>query len=139
MPTERRPLHRAHRSRLSYDAEMELWLGPSHRGSAFESAAQQQWAWTSNRDRLMQQYACNGKRPWAWWRLEMGRAHPGDHQASILYEMGQLGEEERAELESEWRREFTRAWAPDFWLCLGPGRVLEGVAARRRHLAWADV
>ena len=139
MPTDRKPLHRAHRSRLDSDQEMELWLGPSHRGSAFESEAQRQWAWTQHRDRVMAVWGKHGKRPWAWWRYESGRAHPGDREASTLYEMGVLAPEERAELERWWRGQFERAQAPDFWLCLGPGRFLEDAPARRAHYKWADV
>ena len=111
MPTDRKPLHRAHRSRLDSDQELDLWLGPSHRGSAFESEAQRQWAWTQHRDRVMAVWGKHGKRPWAWWRYESGRAHPGDREASTLYEMGVLAPEERAELERWWRGQFERAQA----------------------------
>jgi hypothetical protein len=139
VPTDRKPLHRAHRSRLDGDAEMELHLGPGHRGSVFENEAQRQWAWTQHRDRLMQQYARGGKRPWAWWRYEAQVPHPGDRQASTLYEMGQLGDEERHELEHWWREQYLRAWDPHFFHCEGPGRFFHGAPARRRHFAWADI
>ena len=134
---ERLPKERRHQ--LNADQEMELWLGPSHRGSAFTDAAQQRWAWQSNRDRLMQRYACAGKRPWAWWRLEMGCPHPFDHEASTLYEMGLLAPEERAELEHWWHEQYLRAWDPHFFHCEGPGRIFAGADGRRKHLAWADV
>jgi hypothetical protein len=139
MPTERKPLHRAHRSRLADDEEMELWLGPSHRGSAFESETGRQWAWTQHRDRLMDIWGKHGKRPWAWWHYESGCAHPGNHQTSTLYEMGILSDEERAELLAEWRRQFERAWRPGFFHCEGPGAFFHGEIARRKHFAWADI
>jgi hypothetical protein len=138
MPTDRKPLHRAHRSRLDGDQEMELWLGPNHRGSAFESEAQRQWAWTQHRDRLMVIWGKHGKRPWAWWRYEAGRPHPGDRQASTLYEMGVLSDEERAELIRWWSEQFERTYAAHFFFCRGPGRILEGAPARAAHLSWAD-
>jgi hypothetical protein len=139
MPTERKPLHRAHRNRLDGDAEMELWLGPGHRGSEFESETERQWAWTQHRDRLMTMFSKHGKRPWAWWRYESGRSHPGNHQASTLYEMRILGVEERAALERWWREQFERAWRPGFFHCEGPGAFFHGPEAQRKHFAWADI
>lgn len=139
MPTDRKPLHRAHRSRLDSEAEMELWLGPGHRGSVFEGKAQRQWAWTQHRDRLMAVWGKYGRRPWAWWAYEAHVPHPGNHEASTLYEMGVLSDEERAELEHWWREQYLRAWGPHFFHCEGPGRLFEGPIARRKHYAWADV
>ena len=40
---------------------------------------------------------------------------------------------------SEWREEFVRAQAADFFHCEGPGRFLKGAPARRQHYEWADV
>jgi hypothetical protein len=87
----------------------------------------------------MQLFACGGKRPWAWWRYESGRSHPGNHQASTLYEMGVLSDEERAKLERWWREQFDRAWRPGFFHCEGPARFFAGANGRRRHFAWADI
>jgi hypothetical protein len=110
MPTDRKPLHRAHRSRLDAEQEMELWLGPSHRGSAFASEADRQWAWTRHRDRLMELFARNGKRPWGWWAFETELRYPGHgREQAALYEAGLLTEVEVAELVAQWRRDFERA------------------------------
>ena len=109
MPTERKPLHRAHRSRLNADQEMELWLGPGHRGSAFAGETHRAWAWTRHRDRLMELFARNGKRPWGWWRFEAPFPFPGQREQAALFEAGFLTEAEVAELTAMWRKDFERA------------------------------
>jgi hypothetical protein len=83
----------------------------------------------------------HGRRPAAWWRFEAGDLrYPGDEtEWSTRYQAGLLGEEEQRELLAEWRQQFERAQAPDFWLCLGPGRSLKGAPARRAHYRWADI
>jgi hypothetical protein len=139
VPTERRPLHRAHRSRLDGEAEMELQLGPSHRGSVFESEADRQWAWSQHRGRLMELFARNGRRPWAWWIYEAGRPHPGDRQASTLYEMEQLAGEELEECLGFWRAQFDRSFDRDFFYTERPGQFCTGWQARERHFEWADI
>ena len=140
MPTDRKPLHRAHRSRLDAEQEMELWLGPSHRGSAFGSESERVAAWLKHRDRLMTAWAKHGKRPDGWWRYESPVPRPrfGTEQ-STLYEMELLAPEERAELETRWREQFERAWDTNFFHCEGPGRFFHGAPARKRHYKWADI
>ena len=139
MATNRQVRH-PHRGRLNHAQEMDLALRPGSRWDRLRKRdSSANGAWTQHRDRVMAVWGKHGKRPWAWWRYELGRAHPGDREASTLYEMGVLAPEERAELERWWRGQFERAQAPDFWLCLGPGRFLEGAPARRAHYKWADV
>jgi hypothetical protein len=76
----------------------------------------------------------------AWWSYEAPIPWPGyERERSTLYAAGLLGEDEKAELEAEWRREFDRAQEPGFTICLGPGEHLEGAAARRVHFRWADI
>jgi hypothetical protein len=76
----------------------------------------------------------------AWWQYEAPIAWRGlERQASTLYEAGLLGESEKAELETDWRREFDQAQDPGFWICLGPGEQLEGAAARRAHYRDVDI
>ena len=135
---ERTPKERRHQ--LNHEEEQELWLGPTRRGSVFESAAQAQWAWTSNRDGLMLRYARDGRRPLAWWRFESSLAWPGrDRERSALFRAGVLSEDERAELVAWWRQEFDKAQAPGFTFCAGPGNFVKGADARREHYRWADV
>jgi hypothetical protein len=50
-----------------------------------------------------------------------------------------LDEDEAAALVTQWRQEFEKAQAPDFWLSTGPGSLLHGSAARRAHYRWADI
>ena len=139
MATNRTPIRHPHRSRLSPEQEMELWLGPSHRGSAFGSREELEQAWLKHRDRLMTAWAKNGKRPAVWWELEAPFPRPSEHEQSALYEANLLEPEERVELEQWWREQYLRAWGPHFFHCEGPGRIFEGPIARRKHYAWADV
>ena len=129
------------RHQLTGDQEMELWLGPSRRGSAFTDRTQAQWGWQSNRDRLMQRYACGGRHPLAWWRFEAGELrYPGhDRERSTLYAAGLLTADARRELLAWWRQEFETAQQDGFTFCQGPGLFLRGIEARRAHFAWADV
>ena len=127
------------RRRLSPDQELDLWLGPCVAG-AFASDDERRAAWIRDRDRLSALFAAPGKRPMAWWQYEAPIPWPGiERQASTLYEAGLLGDEERAELERDWRQEYDDAQDPEFWICLGPGERLEGAAARRAHYRWADI
>jgi ABC transporter substrate binding protein len=135
MPTERKPLHRAHRGRLTHAEQMVLQYGPDPRWDAFRTEEEYREAWALNRDRLLACYP-PGRRPMAWWRFESLIAYPGhDREQATLYQSGLLGEEEAAALVTEWRREFLRAHGPHFFHC-GAGRILKGAAARRAHYKW---
>ena len=140
MPTERKPLHRAHRGRLSHAQEMTLHYGPDARWDAFHSETEYRDAWIRNRDRMLA-LCRHGRRPAAWWRFEAGDLrYPGyEREQSTLYEAGLLGEDERTGLLTFWRKEFERAHEPHFFHCEGPGRIFEGAKARRRHFCWADI
>jgi hypothetical protein len=125
---------------LSHWQELELWLGPSHRGSAFGSRGELHAAWLRHRDRIMAAWAKNGRRPQGWWEFEAPFPHPDyECERSTLYEAGLLGEEEKAELAAWWREQFERTFKPHFFVCDGPGRIFEGAVARRKHFAWADI
>jgi hypothetical protein len=64
---------------------------------------------------------------------------PAEHERSILWETpGVLSEEERAQLERQWREEFDRSWRPGFSYCK-EGRIFTGDVAREYHWLWADV
>jgi hypothetical protein len=140
MATNRHPIQRPNRSRLNHIEEMELWLGPSHHGSAFASREELQAAWLKHRDRLMAQFGVkDGKRPAGWWEFEAPFPRPIGHEASALYEANLLGEEERVALVTRWRREFLRAQAPGFFYCGGAGKFFHGGAARRAHYRWCDL
>src|SRR5215831_455581 len=116
MPTKRYVLRRSSRAKLTHAQTMELWLGPSHNGSAFASEAHARAMWVHHRDRLMQQWGRHGRRPLGWWAFEAPEKglyrYPGyEHERSTLYEFSDvLSAEERTELEAQWRREFDRSF-----------------------------
>jgi hypothetical protein len=124
---------------------MELWLGPSHSGSSFENDTHRREAWFRNRGKIMRLWGKGGRRPMGWWCFEareMGLRYPGfEYERSVLWETpGVLSEEERAELEREWRRQWDRCWDDlHFFHCAGPDKNFTGDEARVRHLSWADV
>jgi hypothetical protein len=127
---------------LSAAAVMDLWLGPAaDQPPAFASDDERRALWLRHRDELMNWYGGHGHRPMAWWRYYSGDIRfPGpDRERSTLFEAGVLSERERVELVKDWRVEFDRAHAPDFFLCEGPGRFLYGAAARCAHFEWADI
>jgi len=145
VPTNRKYLRRSHRATLNGIQEMELWLGPSYKGgSSFESDEHRRALWFRYRDKIMRQWGRNGRRPYGWWRYEAAEKglpsrHPGVHEQSILYEFSDaLGEEERAELERFWRKEFDKTWREGF-SCYHEGRIFTGDIAREYHWLWADI
>jgi hypothetical protein len=60
--------------------EMELWLGASYRGSLFASDEERRRLWFEQRERLMDYWANNGRRPQAWWKFEAPFKYPGFNQ-----------------------------------------------------------
>ena len=116
-------------------------MGAGANGSVFTTEEERHTAWARHRDRLMEMWAKGGRRPLAWWWLEAGELdYPGyELERSTLYEAGLLTGTEKAELLAYWKHEFDRACRPDFFICLGPGRFLEGEEAREAHCRWADI
>jgi hypothetical protein len=139
MATNRHFIRRHLRRELTHAEEMELWLGPSHRGSLFASREDLQEVWLANRDRVMAAHAKWGRRPMAWWEFEAPFPRPSDRERSALFEAGLLGVEEREQLVAWWRRQFERAYEPLFFHCEGPGRYFSGAVGRRKHYRWADI
>jgi hypothetical protein len=139
MATNRKYVRRHHRGALTHTQELELWLGPSHKGSAFASREEMRQAWLSHRDRLMATFARNGKRPAAFWEFETSIARVPGREASALYEANLLEPGERAELETEWRRQFEKSFEPGFFICEGPGKFYSGAIGQRKHYAWVDI
>jgi hypothetical protein len=120
--------------------EMDLWLGPSHHGSAFASEEERHRLWVENRERLLPLFGQDGRRPMAWWKYESPVPFPGlRRQRSTLYEHGLLGAAEARALVADWRAEFKRASQPDFAYVAGPGEIYQGAVARQKHFAWADI
>src|SRR5262249_52795654 len=119
----------------------ELWLGAGHNGSVFGSEEERHAAWVRHRDRLMQLWGQHGRRPVAWWWFEAPEDLDYDYgcEQSALYEAGLLSETEKAELVARWKHEYDRSCRPGFFICLGPGRFLEGEEAREAHHRWADI
>jgi hypothetical protein len=139
-PTLAAVTHQAHRRNFQLRAiadggsvlsqMQELWLGPNlSQGSLFSSREELQSAWEKNRAEVMRLWGSHGRRPMGWWEFEAGDLkHPGyDRERSFLFEHNVLSEAERAELLAGWRKEFEHACS------------LEGAAARKSHLDWADV
>jgi hypothetical protein len=120
--------------------EQELWLGPSHHGSSFQSDQERRRLWVANRDPLMRRWGQNGHRPQAWWRYDAPIPFPGlARERSTLYEHGLLGKAEARALEKDWREEFDRAMQPNFFYIAGPGEIYQGAVARQKHFASADI
>jgi hypothetical protein len=120
--------------------EMELWIGPSHHGSAFAIDEERRRLWVEHRERLMRWWGQDGHRPQAWWRYDAPNIpFPGyNHESSTLFAAGLLSKSELAALTREWRAEFNRAHQPDFFFIAGPGEIYYGAIARQKHFAWAD-
>jgi hypothetical protein len=57
----------------------------------------------------------------------------------VLYEIGELSEEEIEALTPEWRRHYERSHEPHFAYCAGLGKWLEGAPARRALYRWAGI
>jgi hypothetical protein len=89
-----------------HEALLELWLGPSHRGSLFADADKLRAAWTKHRDQVMALWGQNGRRPMGWWEFETALEYPGyDDEPKFLYENGVLSADERTQLEEKWAAE----------------------------------
>jgi hypothetical protein len=115
--------------------EMELWLGRSPRGSAFSDDEARRHAWFEHRDRLLQCFAHNGRRPQAWWKFEAPFKYPGFNQErSALWAANLLGAAEARTLEEGWREEFDRSLLPGFTF-----RDLTGWEAHISYLVFHDV
>jgi hypothetical protein len=120
--------------------EMELWLGPSHHGSAFASDDERRCLWVANRDLLMRRWGQDGRRPQAFWKYDSPIPFPGPaRERSTLYEHGLLGAAEARALVADWRAEFKRAMQPNFFYIARPGEIYQGAVARQKHFAWADI
>src|SRR5262249_50181068 len=134
MPTTKY-LRRSHRAKLNHSQQLELWLGPRSTGSAFGSDEERREAWFRNRDWVMKLWAKGGRRPMGWWLYEApekGLRYPtSQYERSVLWETpGVLTEEERAQLEAEWRYEFDRCWDEHFFHWAGTGEIYNGHEAR---------
>jgi hypothetical protein len=120
--------------------KMELIIGPAQWGSVFPDRDSLHRAWLSARDELLQRSQA-GRRPAGFYEFEWeGDRPPYDLERSELWRRGLLTEEEKAALEAEWRTEWDFCHQPGFAIARAwPNSLLKGAAARREHLAWADV
>lgn len=143
MATNRSYIRRPHRTRITADQEMDLSFGAGPRGNPepFASPEARRAAWLRHRHLLIGKLPSSpGRRPHAWWQYDSPVPWPGyEREQSTLHQADLLGDDERAALEAEWRRQFDRAWQPEFFFCGGPDDFLEGAAARRAHYRWADI
>jgi hypothetical protein len=109
--------------------QMELWLGTSHRGSLFASEEERRHAWFEHRDRLLQLFANDGRRPQAWWKYEAPFKYPGfNRERSALWEANLLSAAEARAQEQRWREEFDCS--------LEPGFVFQGLTGWDGHVAF---
>jgi hypothetical protein len=101
------PLEEGHHEQM-----LELWLGPSHRGSVFNNAAELRAAWVKHRDQIMAWWGTNCRRPAGWWELETDLEYPGyDAEPRFLYERGLLTAAENAQFEQSQKKEPSNAIA----------------------------
>ena len=137
MTTNRTPIARERRGRITADQEQALWLGPLSK--AFEREKECRAAWGRHRASLLHMFSNHGRRPAAWWQFDApeGLVYDFDRERSMLFEAGLLSKPERDALVEYWRSEFDRCHQPGFTLCIGPSG--SGREARAAHLAWADI
>ena len=106
--TKRRRRHARENAKwlLSHAQEQQLKWGmvlvPV--GPEFESEEQQREAWAMHRDRLMASESGPGKRPYAYFKYDLGIANPPqprhwDPQIRILVERGLIDEQEAVAIE----------------------------------------
>jgi len=114
---------------LTLSELQELWLGAHPTtGSHFRSREELVAAWEAGRAVTMRLWGSHGRRPMGWWEFEAGDLeHPGYfHERSYLYERNVLSQQERTELEAEWRRAFDAVKG-------------EGASERREHYEHHDI
>jgi alkanesulfonate monooxygenase SsuD/methylene tetrahydromethanopterin reductase-like flavin-dependent oxidoreductase (luciferase family) len=81
-----------------------------------------------------------GKRPPLWWRYQS--PEPRDRsvtECKQLFDMGALSAAEIEGLMPSWEHAYKMATRRGHTHCLGPGKFLQGRAAREATLAWGGV
>src|SRR3954468_1512121 len=102
MPVKRR-LAKGRNRQLDLMQRWSLELGEDSRNPAFASEAEQREAWETHRDALMARKRA-GMRPMAWWEYDSKEPRDRDVTECLqLYRMGELSEDEIAELMPFWR------------------------------------
>jgi hypothetical protein len=89
------------------DVLLELWLGPGHHGSLFDTRAQLQAAWNRHKDEVLRLWGSHCRRPQGWWEFEAGdleRPDDYDDEPAFLLKHGMLSEAECAEFEANERK-----------------------------------
>ena len=103
--------------------------------------------WRRHREQIMTaESKLFGHRPPEWWIFECNAEPPDwDNEAEVLYERGELGENELAALMLEWGEYYDQAQAPGFAYCIRskPGETsatwIEGREARGALYRWAGI
>jgi len=134
MPTNRKPISRAVRYRLSFWEKLSLEFGEAEHRPGFRSDAERRKAWLHHRQWMLAR--CRpGFRPRAFWHYEASVPQPDDcrYREAALWAAGLLTLEERHQLQASWRAAFEEAQARDFCVVVAPGELLKGAAARQ---AW---
>src|SRR5262249_28439968 len=119
---------------------MELWLGPSQRGSRFRDEAEPRGAWAENRNRLMERWGGRGRPAEGGGGVGgRGPSLPRVRSRAFLPVRARPLRRRREGRVPHWREEFDRAHSPGLFHCAGPGKFLDRDAARRAHFAWANI
>jgi hypothetical protein len=83
---------------LDLEQYLELLLGPSDGGSAFDSDEFRRSSWRSHRAEVMR-LVQPGSRPWAWWEYDAPEpARPRESETEYLARLGLLTEAEQISL-----------------------------------------
>jgi hypothetical protein len=96
--------------------------------------------WHRHRDRMMAAVGA-GVRPTEWWAYETEATRPTDRgdETIALYEMGEFGEAEVAELMPQWRERYEQAIEPGFSYLARDSVRLTGLEAKQAFYRWAGI
>lgn len=110
----RPPIRHPRRGRLTHGQQMFLLYGFDEKwADAFRDVAHYEETWELHREHILAGYR-HGRRPNAWWKVELGHKYPGyDNERVFLYEHDLLDAAEREELICSWREAFARGWRSD--------------------------
>ena len=113
---------------LTYTELMELWLGPRHGASVFDTPEQLREAWASGRAVVMRLWGSHGRRPAGFYEFEWNGPRPAYavERSTLWRAAGVLAESERVELEDRWKTEFDAVRGKD-------------ARARREHYEHHDI
>ena len=123
MPTNRKPISRAVRYRLSFWEKLSLEYGEADHRPGFRSDDERRKAWMHHRSWMLARCR-DGRRPQAYWDYEAPLPEPDDcsYRQAALWSAGLLSLEERHQLQASWRKAFEEAQPRDFTCVVAPAR-----------------